>query len=71
MQALGHEPDEFEVVVTQLVDLERDGEEVRMSKRAGDIIELDDLLDEVGADAARLTYLLQSVDTPQTFDPTW
>ena len=46
----------------------RDGEEVKISKRTGDIIELRDLLDEVGADATRFTYLLQSVDSPQTVD---
>ena len=46
----------------------RDGEEVKISKRTGDIVELDDVIDEVGADAARLTFLLQSIDTPQTFD---
>ena len=68
LQALGHDPDEFEVVITQLVNLLQDGEPVRLSKRSGDIIELRDVLDEVGADAARLTYLLQSVDSPQTFD---
>jgi arginyl-tRNA synthetase len=46
----------------------RGGEEVRLSKRAGDIIELRDVIDEVGPDAARLTFLLQSIDSPQTFD---
>ncbi|MFN0089277.1 MAG: arginine--tRNA ligase [Acidimicrobiales bacterium] len=66
--ALGHDPAEFDVVITQLVRLVQGGEEVRLSKRKGDIITLDDVLDEVGPDAARLTYLLQSVDTKQTFD---
>jgi arginyl-tRNA synthetase len=68
LQALGHRPDEFEVVITQLVNLLQGGNPVRLSKRSGDIIELRDVLDEVGPDAARLTYLLQSVDSPQTFD---
>jgi len=68
IQALGHDPDDLEVVITQLVRLERDGEEVKISKRAGDLITLEDLIDEVGADAVRLTYLLQSVDSPQTVD---
>lgn len=68
MQALGHDTSQFEVEITQLVSLMRSGEPVRLSKRAGDIIELRDVLDEVGADAARLTYLLQSVDSTQTFD---
>lgn len=68
IQALGHDPDDLEVVITQLVRLERGGEEVKISKRAGDLITLEDLIDEVGADAVRLTYLLQSVDAPQTVD---
>jgi len=68
MQALGHPVEQFEVAITQLVNLVRGGEPVRLSKRAGDIIELRDVLDEVGPDAARLTYLLQSVDSPLTFD---
>ncbi len=68
IQALGHDPAEFEVPLVQIVRLERHGEEVRLSKRAGDIIELRDLIDEVGADVARLTYLLQSVDSQQTID---
>ncbi len=68
MAALGCDPASLEVVVTQLVRLERDGEEVRLSKRTGDIIELREVIDEVGADAARFTYLLQSMDTAPTFD---
>ncbi len=68
IQALGHDPAEFEVPLVQIVRLERDGQEVKISKRAGDIIELRDLIDEVGADVARLTYLLQSVDSQQTID---
>ncbi len=68
IEALGHDPDELEVPIVQLARLERDGQEVKLSKRAGDIVELRDLIDEVGADVARLTYLLQSVDSPQTID---
>jgi arginyl-tRNA synthetase len=68
LQILGHDPSEFEVQITQLVRLERGGEEVKISKRTGDIIELRDLLDEVGADAVRLTYLLQSIDSRQAID---
>ena len=68
MAALGCDPDSLEVAVTQLVRLERDGEEVRLSKRTGDLIELRDVIDEVGADATRFTYLLQSMDTSPTFD---
>ena len=47
----------------------RGGEEVKLSKRTGDIIQLrEDVIDEVGPDATRLTYLLQSIDTKQIFD---
>jgi arginyl-tRNA synthetase len=65
---LGHDPDELRIVITQLVRLVRGDEEVRLSKRTGDIIELSDIVDEIGPDATRFTYLLQSVDTKQTFD---
>ena len=68
MQSLGHDPAELECAIIQLVNLLRGGEPVRFSKRAGDIVELSDVLDEVGSDAARLTYLLQSIDSTQTFD---
>ncbi len=68
IQALGHDPSDLEVVITQLVRLEKDGEEVKISKRSGNLITLQDLIDEVGVDAVRLTYLLQSVDSPQTVD---
>ena len=68
LAALGYPPDCLEVAVMQLVRLERDGEEVKISKRTGDLIELRDVIDEVGADATRFTYLLQSKDSTPTFD---
>jgi arginyl-tRNA synthetase len=68
MQALGHDPSELECAIIQLVNLLRGGQPVRFSKRAGNIVELRDVLFEVGADSARLTYLLQSIDSTQTFD---
>ena len=52
----------------QLVKLMRGGELVRISKRTGNIITLADILDEVDPDVARLTFLLQGIDTTQTFD---
>jgi arginyl-tRNA synthetase len=67
-EALGHRPDDLEMVITQLVRLERDGEEVKISKRSGDLVTLEELIEEIGADAVRLTYLLQSIDSPQTVD---
>ncbi len=68
VQALGHQPDELEIILGQLVSLVRGGEEVRLSKRAGTLVLLDDLVDAVGSDVARLTFLLQSMDTRQTID---
>ena len=68
MEALGYPAGEPEVLLGQLVKLERGGELVRLSRRAGNIITLADILDEVDPDVARLTFLLQSVDTTQTFD---
>lgn len=68
MEALGYPAGEPEVLLGQLVKLERCGELVRLSRRAGNIITLADILDEVDPDVARLTFLLQSIDTTQTFD---
>jgi arginyl-tRNA synthetase len=68
IQALGHDPAELEIILGQLVSLVKGGEPVRLSKRAGDIVSLSDVIDEVGPEAARLTFLLQSIDTRQTVD---
>ena len=68
MQALGHDPTELEVLITQLVKLTSNGVEVKISKRTGDIVEMRDVIEEIGTDATRFTYLLQSIDTQQTFD---
>ena len=55
-------------IVTQLVDLLKDGAPFKMSGRLGDMVALDDVIDAVGGDAARFTYLIQSMDTRQTVD---
>jgi arginyl-tRNA synthetase len=68
MEALGFAPGEPEVLLGQLVKLVRGGEPVRLSKRTGNVISLADILDEVDPDVARLTFLLQGIDTTQTFD---
>ena len=65
--ALGH-PGHLEVILGQLVTIRRGGEEVRMGRRRGNFVELAEVLEEVGPDVARLVFLLQSVDTRQTFD---
>ena len=66
-EALGL-PIVVEVLLYQLVNLMSGGEEVRMSKRTGDIVTLDELVDEVGRDAARFTFLLRSLDSALDFD---
>jgi arginyl-tRNA synthetase len=69
MQALGYGPPaEPEVLLGQLVKLLRGGQEVRLSRRAGDIVALADILDEVDPDVVRMTFLLLSLDSAQTFD---
>ena len=68
MSAIGNDSDALDVRVTQMVRLMRGGEEVRMGKRTGELVELREVVDEVGPDATRFTYLLQSVDAQQTFD---
>ena len=60
--------DNVEVLIGQLVKITRDGEEVRLSKRAGNIVTLEDLVEEVGVDAARYTLARYPVDSPLTLD---
>ncbi len=55
-------------VVTQLVRLLKDGQEVKMSKRTGTYVPLDELLDQVGADVTRFFFLSRSIDTHLDFD---
>jgi arginyl-tRNA synthetase len=68
MEALGAPEGEPEVLLGQLVKLIKDGEPVRISKRTGNVITLADILDDVDPDVARLTFLLQGIDTTLTFD---
>ena len=68
MQMLGYPAGEPEVVLGQLVKLVRGGAEVKLSKRAGNIVALADILDLVDPDVVRMTFLLLSLDSAQTFD---
>lgn len=68
VRALGHPRERLEVVLGQLVTVMRRGAEAKISKRAGNLVLLDDLVDLVGADAARMTFLLQSLGSRQTID---
>jgi arginyl-tRNA synthetase len=70
LQALGKPADAYEAIIGQNVKLRRDGQEVKLSKRAGTMVEIRDLIDEVGPDVARFAYLLQSIDSTQTIDVT-
>jgi arginyl-tRNA synthetase len=67
-QALGLDPEAVEIVLYQFVSFLRNGEVVKMSKRSGSIVTLDELLDEVGVDAARFTLLTSSNDSAMNFD---
>jgi arginyl-tRNA synthetase len=67
-QALGGVPERFEIVIMQLVNLTEGGQRVRMSKRAGDVVLLDDLLEDIGVDAARWFLLQRSHDTKLDLD---
>ena len=66
--ALGDDPDVVEVLIGQMVNLVRDGVPLRMSKRAGTVITLDDLIDALGVDAARYALIRYSVDTTLDLD---
>ena len=66
--AFGDDPATVEVLIGQMVNLVRDGAPVRMSKRAGTVISLDDLVEAIGVDAARYSLIRSSVDTPIDID---
>ena len=65
----GDNPDEnIQILIGQMVKMLKDGEEVRLSKRAGNIITLEDLVDEVGVDAARYSLIRYPVESPLVLD---
>jgi arginyl-tRNA synthetase len=66
--ALGFDPSAVEILIYQWVSFLRGGVPVPMSKRAGTFITLDELIDEVGADAARFHLLMFSSDATMSFD---
>jgi arginyl-tRNA synthetase len=67
-QALGGEPGALEVIIMQFVNVIERGERASMSKRRGDFVTLDELLDRIGVDAARFFLLQRSHDTPVDLD---
>lgn len=68
MQALGYDPDKLDILLMQLVRLYRGGNIVRMSKRTGTTVSLDELIEEVGRDAARFFFVMRSPDSHLDFD---
>lgn len=68
MQALGHDASKLTVLLLQMVALFRGGELVKMSKRTGQSVTLNELMEEVGTDAARYFFLMRSLDSQLDFD---
>ncbi len=65
---LGHQPDDLEVLLIQMVNLLRDGQPFTMGKRSGNFITLSDVVDEVGRDACRFYFLMRRSDSQLDFD---
>ena len=67
-KAFGHPDDAVDVLLIQMVNLLRDGKPVQMSKRAGTIITLREIMDEVGVDATRFFFVMRRCDSTLDFD---
>ena len=67
-EALGFQKEQIKFIIVQLVRLVKDGKEARMSKRAGNVVYIDDLIDEIGHDVTRFFFLMYSPDTHMNFD---
>jgi arginyl-tRNA synthetase len=68
IEALGYDPGRFDVITLQWVKLLRGGEVVKMSKRAGEFVTMEELVEEVGVDAARFFFLMRRGESPMDFD---
>lgn len=68
VEALGHDREKLQVILTQIVNLSRDGKIVRMSKRRGTVVMLDEVMDEVGVDAVRYYLAESNPQNPINFD---
>jgi arginyl-tRNA synthetase len=68
IEALGADPDSFEALIMSLVHIVEDGQRAQMSKRSGDFVSLDDLIDDIGVDAARWFMLWRSHETTVDID---
>jgi arginyl-tRNA synthetase len=67
-KAVGANPDALHILLYQLVFLKRSGEAVKLSKRSGELVTLDELISDVGADAAKFFFLLRSPGAQMEFD---
>lgn len=68
MQAIGNDPDKLTVLIAQMVSLFQNGEKVKMSKRTGKAVTMEDLMEEVGIDAIRYFFTMRSMDSHLDFD---
>jgi arginyl-tRNA synthetase len=68
LQALGHSASDLHVVLIQMVNLTRGGQAVKMGKRAGNVVWLREVIDEVGRDATRFIFLTRRADAQLDFD---
>jgi len=66
--ALGADPSRLDIIINQLVTLKRDGETVRASKRTGEMVTLQELVEEVGPDACRYFFLSRAAESQMEFD---
>jgi len=65
---LGYDPDRLEILLSQMVSLLKDGEPYKMSKRAGNVILMSDIVEEIGSDALRFIFASKKSDTALEFD---
>ena len=68
MEALGNDPKKLTVLIAQMVSLFQNGEKVKMSKRTGKAVTMEDLMEEVGIDAIRYFFTMRSMDSHLDFD---
>ncbi|WP_028609478.1 arginine--tRNA ligase [Paenibacillus harenae] len=68
MEALGNDPNKLTVLIAQMVSLFQNGEKMKMSKRTGKAVTMEDLMDEVGVDAIRYFFSMRSMDSHLDFD---
>src|SRR5690606_28774549 len=68
MAALGNDPAKLTVLIAQMVSLFQNGEKMKMSKRTGNAVTMEELMDEVGVDAIRYFFTMRSMDSHLDFD---